>query len=135
MSQWWNFPKHDLNVQNEEQAKITSKRFTKADTNFHHNKLTSKIMHDYFNRTIAKDQKIDHKTSKSWNKNLKLTSHFEVYITAIEEQEMPTKYLINKSARDAGKEPPCDNKCPLYKTNAEDVMHISWCPFTSAHHY
>ena len=61
--------KYDLNIQNKEQPKITSKRFTKADTNFHHKKFTSKIMHGYFNRTIEKDQKIDHKTSKSWTKN------------------------------------------------------------------
>ena len=57
--------KHDLNVQNEEQPKITNKRFTKADTNFHHKKFTSKVMHGYFSRTIKKDQKIDHETSKS----------------------------------------------------------------------
>ena len=48
-------PKFDVNVQKEEQPKITGKRFTKADTNFHHNKFTSKVMHGYFNRTIEKD--------------------------------------------------------------------------------
>ena len=86
-------------------------------------------MHGYFNRTIEKDQKIDHKASKSWTKNRKLTSHFEGYVAAIQEQEIPTKYLINKRSRDAGKEPPCDNKCRLCKTNVEDVIHIiSYCP-------
>ena len=59
---------YDLIVQNEEQPKITSKRFTEADTNFHLKKFTSKVMHDYFNRTIEKDQKINHETSKSWTK-------------------------------------------------------------------
>ena len=89
-----------------------------------------------FNRTIEKDQKIDHKTSKSWTKNGKLTSHFEGYIAAIQEQEIPTKYLINKRARDAGKKPPCDNKCRLCKTNFEYVIHIiSCCPFMSARYY
>ena len=85
--------------------------FTKAGTNFHHKKFTSKFMHGYFNRTIEKDQKIDHKPSKSWTKNRKLTSHFQDYIAAIQEKEIPAKYLINKRARDAGKEPTCDNKC------------------------
>ena len=48
----------------------------------------------------------------------------------------PTKYLLNKRARDAGKEPPCDNKCRLCKTNVEDVIHIiSGCPFMSARYY
>ena len=63
-------------------------------TNFHHKKFTSKVMHGYFNRTIEKDQKIDHTTSKSWTKNRKLTSHFEGYIADIQEQEIETKYLI-----------------------------------------
>ena len=72
--------KFDLNVQNEEQAKINSKRFTKTDTNFRHKKFTSKVMHCYFNRTIERDQK-----------NRKLTSHFEDCIAAIQEQEIPTK--------------------------------------------
>ena len=90
-------------------------------------------MHGYFNRTIEKDQKIDHKTSKSCTKNQKLTSLFESYIAAIQEQEIPIKYLINKRARDAAKERPCDNKTRLCKTNVEDVIHIiSCCPFIPA---
>ena len=93
-------------------------------------------MHGYFNRTNEKDQKIDHKTSKLWAKNRKLTSHFQGYIAAIQEQEIPTKYLINKKARDAGKEPPCDNTCRLCKTNVEDVIYIiSCCSFMSARYY
>ena len=49
--------KYDLNDPNEEQPKITSKRFTKAGTNFHHDKFTSKVMHGYVNRTIEKTRK------------------------------------------------------------------------------
>ena len=65
-----------------------------------------------------------------------MTSHIEGYIEAIQDQEIPTKYLLNKRARDAGKELPCDNKCHLCKTNIEDVIHIiSCCPFTSARYY
>ena len=127
--------KYDLNVQNKEQPKITSKKFTKADTNFYHKKFTSKVMHGYFNSPIKKYQKIGHKASKSWAKNQKLISHFEGYIVAIQEQEIPTKYLINKRARDAGKEPPCDNKCCLCKTNVEDFIHIISCPFMSTRYY
>ena len=65
-----------------------------------------------------------------------MTSHFEGYIAAVQEQEIPIKYLINKRARDAGKEPPCDNRCHLCKTNVEDVIHIiSCCHFMSARYY
>ena len=116
---------YDLIIQNEEQPKITSKRYAKVDTNF-----------GYFNRIIEKDEKIYHKTSKSWTKNQKLTSHFEGHIAAIQEQEILTKYLINKRARDAGKKPPYDNKCCLCKTNIEDVIHIiSCCPFMFVRYY
>ena len=128
--------KYDLTSDNEEQPKTASKRFRKADTKFHYEKNTSKIMHGYFNRTIEKDGKIDHNNSKSWTKNRKLTFHFEGYIAAIQDQEIPTKYLLNKRAREAGKKPPCDNKCCLCKTNVEDVIHIiGSCPFTSARYY
>ena len=128
--------KYDLTSDNEEQPKTTSKRFTKADTKFHYEKYTSKIMHGYFNRIIEKDRKIDHTKSKSWTKNRKLTSHFEGYIAAIQDQEIPSKYLLNKRATDAEKEPPCDNKCRLCKTNVEDVIHIiSGFPFMSARYY
>ena len=92
-------------------------------------------MHGYFNSPIKKYQKIGHKASKSWAKNQKLISHFEGYIVAIQEQEIPTKYLINKRARDAEKEPPCDNKCCLCKTNVEDFIHIISCPFMSTRYY
>ena len=93
-------------------------------------------MHGYFNRTIKKGQKLDHKTSKSWTKNRKLTSHFERYVASIQEQKIPTKYLINKRARDAGKERPFGSKCRLCKTNVKDVIHIiSCCPFMSARYY
>ena len=127
---------YDLIIQNEEQPKITSKRYAKVDTNFHRKKFTSKVMHGYFNRIIEKDEKIYHKTSKSWTKNQKMTSHFEGHIAAIQEQEILTKYLINKRARDAGKKPPYDNKCCLCKTNIEDVIHIiSCCPFMFVRYY
>ena len=128
--------KYDLTSDNEEQPKTTSKRFTKADTKFHYEKHTSKIMHGYFNRAIEKDEKIDHNNSKSWTKKRKLTSHFKGYIAEIQDQEIPTKYLLNKRARDAEKEPPFDNKGRLCKTNVEDVIHIiSCCPFMSARYY
>ena len=58
---------------------------------------------------------------RSINKNMK--SHFEGYYSDIHDQELPTKYLKNKSGRDYGKQPTCSNKCRLCKTNKEDVEH------------
>ena len=93
-------------------------------------------MHGYFTRTLGKDLRIDHSSSKSWTKNEKLGSHFERCISAIQEQEIPIKVSMNKRAKDAGKEPPCDNKCRLCKANVADVTHlINSCPFISADYY
>ena len=65
-----------------------------------------------------------------------MTSYFEGYIATIEEQEIPTKYFINKRTRDAGKKLPCDNKCCLPKTIVENIIHIiSCCPSIPAHYY
>ena len=128
--------KYNIVPENEEMPKATSKKFSKEDTKSQYQKYSSKVMHGYFNRTIEKDENLDQNSSKSWTKNRKLTSHFEGYISAIQEQEIPTKYLINKRARDSGKEPPCNNKCRLCKTNVEDVIHvISGCKFMSARYY
>ena len=114
--------KCDLNAQTEEQHRITSKRFTKVDINFHHKKFSSKVMHGYFKRIIEKEnieiiKPVNHGPKpENW--------HFEGYIAAIQEQEIPTKYLINKKAQDAEKEPPYDNKCRLCKTDVEFVIQV-----------
>ena len=90
--------KYGLNVQNEEKLKITCKTFTKADTNFHHKKFTAKVMHSYFNRTIEKDQKRDHKTSAKMDQKSKIDFHLKGSIAAIKGQEILINYLINKRA-------------------------------------
>ena len=40
-----------------------------------------------------------------------MTSQFEGYLASIHDQEIPTKYLINKRQKEAGKEATCDTKC------------------------
>ena len=69
--------------------------------------------------------------SRSINKDM--MSHFEGYYLAIRDQELPTNYLKNKRDCDDGKQPTCNNKCRLCKTNIEDVVHIiSGCPNISS---
>ena len=43
---------------------------------------------------------------------------------AIHYQVLSTKYLRNISDPDEGKQPTCNNKFRLFKTNIEDVVHI-----------
>ena len=53
-----------------------------------------------------------------------LTSEVENYISAVHDQELPTKFLKNKRDRDIEKNPNCNNKCRLCINNAEDISHI-----------
>ena len=50
-----------------------------------------------------------------------LTSHVTAYTCAVEEQEIGTKYFINKRQSNEGKTPTISNKCRLCKTNIEDI--------------
>ena len=95
-----------------------------------------KMMHGYFRKTIEQNENIDHKESQQWLQDKYLTSHFVAYACAIEEQEIATKYLLNKRQRDEGKTPTINNKCRLCKTNVEDITHIiSACPMMSSRYY
>ena len=55
---------------------------------------------------------------------------------SVKEQEISTKYHINKRYRDGNNIPQCDNKCRLCKDAVEDVQHIiSSCPLMSSRYY
>ena len=65
-----------------------------------------------------------------------MTSQYEGYLASIHDQEIPTKYLINKRQKEAGKETTCNTKCRLCKHSTEDVNHIiSSCPEMSVRYY
>ena len=98
-----------------------------------YNSYSTKVMHGYVNRKLENDNDIDLATSKSWTYDKYITSEFEAYACAIQEQEVGTKYLMNKRDKDSGKIPKCKNKCRLCKIHVEDVMHvISSCPLMSS---
>ena len=95
-----------------------------------------KVMHGYNRRVLEMDVKIDQEKSLSWPQDKYITSHFEGYAFSIQEQDIPTKYLINKRDRDSGKEISCNSKCRLCKNATEDVTHIiSSCPEMSSRFY
>ena len=74
--------------------------------------------------------------SLSWTCDRYITSHFEGYAFAIQEQEIATKYLIHKRDKDASKQPRCDNRCRLCRECVEDITHvISRCPKMSIRYY
>ena len=93
-------------------------------------------VNQYFRKKTELDQNIDKKESQQCLQDKYLASHFTVYAYAAEEQEIATKYLINKRQRDEGKTPTISNKCRLCKTNIEDITHIiSAYPMMSSRYY
>ena len=95
-----------------------------------------KAMRSYFREVIELDQNINKKEIQLWLQDKYATSHFTAYACTVEEQEIATKYLINKRQRDEGKTPTISNKCRLCKINIEDITHmISACPMMSSRYY
>ena len=93
-------------------------------------------MHRYFRKQLEKDNNIDREKSNLRSIDKNMTSHFEGYYLAINDQELPTKCLKNKRDRDNGKQPACNNKFKLCKINIEDVVQItSRCPNMSSRYY
>ena len=84
----------------------------------------SKVMRSYYERKIMDDPKIDKQLSDAWIKDKYLTSEVENYISVVQDQELPTKFLKNKRDRDSGKNPNCNNKCRLCINNVEDINNI-----------
>ena len=53
-------------------------------------------MHGYFHKKLQQDQNIDMKGSQLRCGSRQMSSHIEGYLGAIQEQEIPTKYLQRK---------------------------------------
>jgi hypothetical protein len=120
----------------EQKPKAISRTFTSLKMKEHEQRYVNKKMHGYFYRKLTSDQNVDLKLSHRRTTASSMTSQFEGYITAIHDQEIPTKYLKHKRQVDAGLIPTTNNKCRLCKTTIEDVNHvICSCPGMSARYY
>ena len=113
----------------QERPKIISQKLIQKEQDSLTTNYMNKKMHGYFFKKMMSDENIDIKLSKATAVNKTVPSHFEGYLNAIHDQEIPTNFLINKRKHDSGKEPTCNIKCRLCKNNVEDVNHIiSSCP-------
>ena len=56
-------------------------------------------MHGYLHTKLINNNEIDQKLSCLRTKNRSVTSHFEAYLSAIQDQEVPTKFLKHKRQR------------------------------------
>ena len=81
-------------------------------------------MHGYFHKKLTENDEIDQKLLHSRTNSRFITSHFEGYLAAIRDQEIPIKFLKHKRQIDAGIAPSGHNKFRLCKTGVEDVNHI-----------
>ena len=120
----------------EMKPKTISQHFQKHRNKERIDAYKSKAMHGYLLNASLKIPGIDHEKSQIWNKDRFLTSEFEAYLHAIQEQEISTKYLIRKREVDNGKEPTINNKCRLCKHKTEDIHHIiGSCEKMSSRYY
>ena len=70
-----------------------SKVFIKADIESQRKRYNAKVMHGYYEKKLEQDPGIDRSLSFLWKKDRYVTSECENYLSAIQDQELPTKYL------------------------------------------
>ena len=119
-----------------EKPRTISNKFSTKEQNLKTKKYSNKKVHSYFYNKLPSDIKIDTNISNRRSTDKSMTSQFEGYLASIHDQEISTKYLINKRQKEAGKEVTCNTKCRLCKHSTEDVNHIiSSCPEMSVRYY
>ena len=66
-------------------------------------------VHSYYYKKLKNDNEIDIKASLSWTRDKNITSEVKGYMVSVQEQEISTKYLINKRYSNSNNIPQCDN--------------------------
>ena len=109
--------------------KNLSKIFIKADTESQEKIYNAKVIHGYYEKQLEQDPGIDRSLSFLWKKNRYITSECENFLSAIQYQELSTKYLRYRQVLDKGNIPNQNNKCRLRMPSVEDIGHIlAGCP-------
>ena len=117
-----------------EKPRTISKNFSTKGQNLKRKKYSNKKVYSYLHIKLQGDSKIDTNISNRRSANKSMTSQFEGYLASMHDQEIATKYLINKRQKEAGKEITCDTKHAVNST--EDINHIiSSCPEMSVMYY
>ena len=70
-----------------------SKVFIKADIGSQRKRYDAKVMHGYYEKKLEQDPGIDRSLNFLWKKDHYVTSECENYLSAIQDQELPKKYL------------------------------------------
>ena len=114
--------------------KATSQKYLKSSLEHMKTQYLQKPLHRYVSKYISQLPEIDQLKSKQWTCNKYMSSHFEAYACAIQEQEIGTKDLISRRNKKVGVH--TDNRCRLCKNQVEDMFHvISSCSRMSSRYY
>ena len=87
-----------------EKPRTISKKYSTKEQNLETKKYSNNKVHSYFYNKLQSDIKIDTNISNRRSTDKSITSQFEGYLASLHDQEIPTKYLINKRQKEAGKE-------------------------------
>ena len=117
----------DLN----QNPKTVSKLYAKADMKAQMKSFKEKEIHGYISTKLERDVNLDENQSLLWRSDRYIQSKTEAYISAIIEQEIPTKYMQKKRSKNTL----ISDKCRLCKSNIEDIHHIASCPQLSCRYY
>ena len=82
-----------------------------------------KVTHGYIQKKLEEMDEIDMKETNSWLQ-LRLTSHLEGYINAIQEQELNTKETRKRREKDQEKRKQMDTTCRVCSEKGESVYHL-----------
>ena len=119
-----------------EKPRTINKTFSAKEQNLKRKKYSNKKVHSYLYSKLQSDSKIDTNIRNRSSTDKRMASQFEGYLASIHDQEIPTKYLINKRQKKPGEETTSNIKCRLCKHSAEYVNHvISSCPEMSVRYY
>ena len=109
-----------------------SKLYAKADMKAQMERFKEKQLYGYISTKLDRDVKLDKNQNLSWRRDRYIESKTEAYISAIIEQEIPTKNVQKKRSKNTL----MSDKCRLCKSNVEDIHHIaSSCPQLSSRYY
>ena len=123
---------YEIDTNLNENPKTVSKLYAKADMKAQMERFKEKQLHGYISTKLNRDIKLDKNQSLSWRRDRYIESKTEAYMSAIIEQEIPTKYMQKKRSKNTL----MSDKCSLCKSNIRDIHHIaSSCPLLSSRYY
>ena len=98
----------------------------------HKREWLKKVTHGYHQTQIESQENIDTQKTNKWL-SLRLSSHIEGFVCALQEQEIDTKSLRKRREKDIEKRKKIDSVCRVCRKQEETLYHvIGSCPVLAA---